>query len=183
MKNPTLLFLLFVLLIFGCSTNPHVVIRTNMGEIEIELYPEDAPKHVNNFLKLVNERFYVGTTFHRIVPGFVVQGGDPNSKDYDRYNDGMGGPGYTIPAEIKLLHIKGGVAAARLGGEINPRKRSSGSQFYICLNDLPALDKSGYSVFGQVVKGMEVVEKMVSVKRDENDNPIRRLVMENVYLN
>jgi cyclophilin family peptidyl-prolyl cis-trans isomerase len=154
-----------------------------MGDIEIELYAEDAPVHVENFLKLVKERFYVGTTFHRIVPGFVIQGGDPNTKDYDRYNDGLGGPGYTLPAEIKLIHKRGSVAAARLGGEINPQMRSSGSQFYICLNDLPGLDRAGYTVFGHVLKGMEVVDKIAAVKRDENDNPTRRIVMENVYLN
>ncbi|TFH00860.1 MAG: peptidylprolyl isomerase, partial [Calditrichales bacterium] len=109
-----LLLLVFIPLVFiQCASNPHVVIVTNMGEIEIELNREEAPKHADNFMKLVNEGLYSGTTFHRIVPGFVIQGGDPNSKDMDPNNDGIGGPGYLVDAEIKLPHKKGSVAAAR----------------------------------------------------------------------
>ncbi len=168
--------------ITACGSNPHVVIVTNKGEIELELYADNATKHVDNFLKLVDQRFYVGTSFHRIVPGFVIQGGDPNSKDEDRLNDGTGGPGYTIEAEIGLPHKKGSLAAARQGDRVNPEKRSSGSQFYICLEDLPQLDRGGYTVFGQVVRGMEVVDRIAAVKRDARDNPINPVIMEQVYL-
>lgn len=127
----------------------------DFGQIKIALNAEAAPKTVANFLKLVNEKFYDGLTFHRIAPGFVIQGGDPKG-------DGTGGPGYTIPAEIKLPHIKGAIAMARLGDEVNPKKESSGSQFYIALEPLPMLDNQ-YTVFGQVVEGMDVVAKIGSV--------------------
>jgi len=175
------LVILMVLFATGCGGNPHVVIVTNKGEIELELYADTAPKHVENFLKLTDERFYVGTYFHRVVPGFVIQGGDPNSKDDDRYNDGTGGPGYTIEAEINLPHKRGSLAAARQGDRVNPEKRSSGSQFYICLEDLAQLDRGGYTVFGQVVRGMDVVDRIAAVKRDARDNPINPVIMEQVY--
>lgn len=166
----------------ACGGNPHVVIVTNKGEIEVELYESEAPKHTENFVKLVDQRFYISTTFHRVVPGFVIQGGDPNSKDNDRNNDGTGGPGYTIEAEIKLPHKRGSLAAARQGDRVNPEKRSSGSQFYICLEDLPQLDRGGYTVFGQVVRGMEVVDRIGAVQRDARDNPINPVVMEQLYV-
>jgi len=165
----------------ACKNNPHVVIKTNMGEIEIELNGDEAPKHVENFIKLVDQQFYTGTTFHRIIPGFVIQGGDPFSKDKDRSNDGRGGPGYMIDAEIKLKHERGSVASARLPDQVNPERKSNGSQFYICLQDLPQLDNGGYTVFGKVVKGMEIVDKIAKVKTDRLDNPLRRIVMEQVY--
>jgi cyclophilin family peptidyl-prolyl cis-trans isomerase len=167
----------------GCSYKPHAVIVTNLGEIEIELDGDAAPKHVDNFIKLVEERFYVGTTFHRVVPGFVVQGGDPNSKDENRMNDGTGDPGYQIDAEIGLPHKRGSVAAARKGDSVNPQKKSSGSQFYICLRDLPQLDRGGYTVFGQVIRGMEVIDKIAKLRRDPRDNPIQPVVMQQVYEN
>lgn len=171
-----------MLISVGCSSNPHVVIATSKGEIELELYPDAAPKHVENFLKLVENRYYVGTTFHRIVPGFVIQGGDPNSKDTDRMNDGTGGPGYTIEAEIGLPHKRGSLASARQGDRVNPEKRSNGSQFYICLEDLPQLDRGGYTVFGQVVAGMDVVDKIAAVKTDARDNPVNPVTMEQLYI-
>jgi peptidyl-prolyl cis-trans isomerase B (cyclophilin B) len=170
-----------VLSLFSCSPNPHVVIQTRIGEIEIELYRDTAPGHVENFIKLVDQRFYVGTTFHRVIPGNLIQGGDPLSKDTERGNDGTGGPGYTIESEMKMLHKRGSVASARLPDQVNPRKRSNGSQFYICLKDFPALDKGGYTVFGQVIRGMEVVDKIAMVAADNADNPIYPVVMEQVY--
>ncbi len=157
------------------------VIETSMGKIVIEFYVKDAPQHVANFKKLANAGFYDSTTFHRVVPEFVIQGGDPLSKDNDRSNDGTGGPGYTIPAEIKAKHVRGAVAAARLGDQVNPQRRSSGSQFYICLKDLPFLD-GNYTVFGKVIEGMEVVDKIAKVPRDERDNPIESVVMKKVYV-
>jgi cyclophilin family peptidyl-prolyl cis-trans isomerase len=165
----------------GCSYNPIVVIITNKGEIEIELDAKKAPKHTENFLKLVKEQFYIGTTFHRVIPDDIIQGGDPNSKDRDKSNDGLGGPGYTVDPEFGLPHLKWSVAAARQGDHINPEKKSNGSQFYICLRDLPMLDKAGYTVFGKVVAGFDTVEKIANVKRDSNDNPNRPIVIERMY--
>jgi cyclophilin family peptidyl-prolyl cis-trans isomerase len=184
MKYAAILILTAICLLslFGCAQNPRVVIVTNVGEIELELFASEAPAHVDNFVKLVENGFYSGTTFHRVVKGFVIQGGDPNSKDSDPNNDGTGGPGYTIPAEIKLPHKKGSLAAARLPDQMNPQKASSGSQFYICLKDLPQLDAAGYTVFGKVVSGMETVEKIGRLKTDQRERPLRRIVMERVYI-
>ena len=126
------------------------------------LYP-GTPKHRANFLKLAQEGFYDGTTFHRVINGFMIQGGDPNSKDSNPYNDGQGGPGYTIPAEFSssYVHKKGAVAAARMGDQVNPAKESSGSQFYIVHTPYGASHLNGsYTVFGEVIKGLNVIDKI-----------------------
>lgn len=157
-----------------------VVLETSMGDITIELYPKDAPLHCANFKKLVKEGFYDGTAFHRVIPGFMIQGGDPNSKDNDKSNDGLGGPGYTIPAEIKLKHELGSVAAARLGDQVNPKRASSGSQFYIVVGDASYLDGK-YTVFGKVIKGEDVAINISKVKRDARDNPIERVEVKRAY--
>lgn len=128
------------------------LIKTSKGDIVVELYPKDAPLSVTNFKQLADGSFYNGLTFHRVVPGFVIQGGDP-------LGTGTGGPGYTIPAEIKLKHNKGALAWARTGDAVNPDRRSSGSQFYIALEPLQQLDGQ-YTVFGQTVSGLDVVEKI-----------------------
>lgn len=133
-------------------------IKTAKGNIKVELFPKEAPLSVTNFMQLAQKNFYNNLTFHRVVPGFVVQGGDPEGT-------GMGGPGYTIPAEIGLPHKEGAFAWARLpetgpdGSPVNPKKRSSGSQFYITLSPQPQLD-GGYTVFGQTVEGMDIVRKI-----------------------
>jgi|GEM_PF-766290 cyclophilin family peptidyl-prolyl cis-trans isomerase len=127
-------------------------IKTAKGNIVVEMYPKDAPLTVNNFVLLAREGFYDGLTFHRVEPNFVIQGGDPKG-------DGTGGPGYTIPAEIKIKHTKGAIAMARLGDQQNPRRESSGSQFYITLEATPFLD-GAYTAFGQVTQGMDVVAKI-----------------------
>ena len=182
--NKLLFPVLFIsIFLTSCSYNPRVVIVTNLGEIEVELFSAEAPMHAENFMKLVNDGFYVGTTFHRIVPGFVIQGGDPKSKDSDPNNDGTGGPGYMVDAEIKLPHKKGNIAAARLSDKVNPKTQSNGSQFYICLQDLPQLDHAGYSVFGRVVRGMDTVEKIAKLRTDRRERPVRRVVMERVFEN
>jgi len=126
-------------------------IQTNKGTFKIKFYHDTAPKHVENFIKLVRKGFFNGLKFHRYVAGFVIQGGDPEGT-------GQGGPGYTIPAEIsnKHLHTKGAVAAARTGDEVNPKRESSGSQFYVCLAPQPNLDGK-YTVWGDVTTGMDVV--------------------------
>jgi cyclophilin family peptidyl-prolyl cis-trans isomerase len=178
-------YLFLVLMIstiwFSCSENPTVVMVTNMGEIVIELNAKETPEHAANFVKLVNEGFYTGTVFHRVVPGQIIQGGDPLSKDSNPANDGTGGPGYNIEAEIKLLHKRGSIASARLGDNVNPKKESSGSQFYICIRNLPQLDKLGYTVFGKVVRGMETVDKIGKLKIDGRQRPNRRVVIERIY--
>jgi peptidyl-prolyl cis-trans isomerase B (cyclophilin B) len=136
------------------NTGHYATVETDRGPIVIELYPEVAPKTVENFEKLVNQNFYNNLTFHRVVPGFVVQGGDPAG-------NGTGGPGYDVVGEIKPAekHLRGTVATARTGDEVNPQRRSSGSQFYICLEAQPGLDGQ-YTIFGQVIEGMEVVDKI-----------------------
>ena len=142
------------------------VLETVLGNIVIRFHDHDAPKTVVNFRKLVKQGFYDGTCFHRVIPNFMIQGGDPNSKDTDPSNDGVGGPGYTVPAEIKLKHVRGAVATARQGDAVNPGKASSGSQFFIDVAPQPSLDQGGYTVFGQVIQGMDVVDKIVAFGDD-----------------
>lgn len=150
-----------------------VVIETSKGVIKLQLYRE-TPLHRANFFRLARAGFFDGTTFHRVIPGFVVQGGDPNSKDADPNNDGMGGPGYTIPAEIQpaLKHHYGAVGAARQADAVNPTRASSGSQFYIVIakDGTPFLD-GAYTVFGQVLEGLSVAEAIAQVPRDARDRP------------
>jgi peptidylprolyl isomerase/peptidyl-prolyl cis-trans isomerase B (cyclophilin B) len=125
-----------------------VIVMESGGEIRIELYPEDAPKTVESFITLATKGFYDGLTFHRVVPGFVAQGGDPKG-------DGTGGPGYTLKAEFnQRKHVRGTVAMAR-----SAQPDSAGSQFYICFAPAAHLDGK-YTVFGQVTKGMEVVDRI-----------------------
>jgi cyclophilin family peptidyl-prolyl cis-trans isomerase len=127
-------------------------VTTNKGNIVISLDAKAAPQTVNNFVFLANQGFYDGLVFHRVEPGFVIQGGDPAGK-------GTGGPGYTIPAEIKLPHVEGAIAMARLSDQVNPKRESSGSQFYITLAPTPFLDGQ-YTAFGKVTQGMDVVKKI-----------------------
>lgn len=153
------------------------VLKTSLGTIVFRFYEKDAPKHVANFRKLAGSGFYDGTTFHRVIPGFMIQGGDPNSKDADRTNDGTGSAGYTIPAEFNQnKHLRGTVSMARAQDP-----NSASCQFFICVKPTPFLDGQ-YSVFGQVVEGMDVVDKIVSVPRDARDNPIDKVVMEKVTI-
>ena len=152
---------------------PHVILKTKFGEMEIVLFPDLAPKHVESFLKLANSGFYNGTIFHRILPGFMIQGGDPLTKDpANRNRYGTGGPGYTVPAEFsKVAHEKGILSAAR-----TQDPNSAGSQFFIMVDKAPHLDGQ-YTVFGEVVKGVEVAETIVSQPRDLRDNPVERIEM------
>lgn len=125
-------------LFVGCSMKgKNVILETNYGTLEIKLYDDDAPVHSENFRKLVTGGFYDSLQFHRIIPGFVIQGGDPNSKGENKTSYGQGGPGYTLPAEIGKPHLRGSVGMAREGDQSNPQRRSNGSQFYICLQNLP----------------------------------------------
>ena len=176
MKKLIFFLILGVIIMAGCGKEEVAVIKTKFGDIVLAFYADDAPKHVENFKKLARDGFYNGCTFHRIIPGFMIQGGDPNSKDEDRTNDGGGGPGYTIPAEIKASHKRGALAAARLGDQANPKRESSGSQFYICVGDAKHLN-GAYSVYGETIDGFDVIDKIVSQPRDARDNPIERIEM------
>ncbi len=186
-----------------------VLISTNYGDMKAILYNE-TPLHRDNFIKLVKEGYYDGTLFHRVIDGFMIQGGDPDSKTAKpKQMLGQGGPGYTIPAEFKqeLIHKKGALAAARMGDNVNPQKASSGSQFYIAqgkrytseeLNMLQArmgkqfnqtqkdayVNEGGvpfldyeYTVFGQVIEGLEVIDKIAKVQKDRYDRPVEDVKM------
>jgi cyclophilin family peptidyl-prolyl cis-trans isomerase len=180
-----------------------VIISTDYGDMLVKLF-DATPQHRDNFLKLSEQGFFDGLLFHRVIEGFMIQGGDPNSKDApENAMLGSGGPGYTIPAEFvdTILHVKGALAAARTGDNVNPEKRSSGSQFYIVqgrkvteemldateaqkgkrynrntrelylnLGGTPFLDHE-YTVFGQVIEGLDVVDKIAAVKTGRSDRP------------
>ena len=148
------------------------VIETKFGNIELKFFPDVAPNHVNNFIELAKKGFYDGTTFHRVIPGFMIQGGDPNTRDADKSRHGMGGPGHTVKAEFnEKPHKRGILSMARAASP-----DSAGSQFFICVKDSPFLDRQ-YTVFGEVVSGMDVADKIVSQPRDPRDNPNERIEM------
>ncbi|MCI8384992.1 MAG: peptidylprolyl isomerase [Acutalibacter sp.] len=154
--------------------NPVVTIETNRGVIKVELYPEIAPNTVNNFVSLVRKGFYDGTIFHRVIPGFMIQGGDPEGT-------GMGGPGYGIKGEFAangfentLKHTTGVISMAR-----SQRPDSAGSQFFIMVADAAYLDGQ-YAAFGKVLEGQEVAEAIVSAPRDRDDRPDQDQIMEKV---
>ena len=141
-------------------------IETNFGSIVFELFPNMAPETVRNFIMLAKKNFYDGTLFHRVIPGFMIQGGDPNTKKPDKNKWGMGGPDYTIKAEFNSRsHLRGIVSMARAADP-----NSAGSQFFIVTTDSTFLDKQ-YTVFGQVLEGMNVADKIVNLPRDKNDCP------------
>ncbi len=150
------------------------VLETKFGNITLKFFPEVAPGHVKNFLDLAKKGFYDGTTFHRVIPGFMIQGGDPNTKDASasRARHGTGGPGYTIKAEFNDTSHKRGIVSMARSQDPN----SAGSQFFICVADATFLDRQ-YSAFGRVVRGMEVADKIVSSPRDSHDNPNDRIDM------
>ncbi|MFM7774037.1 MAG: peptidylprolyl isomerase [Candidatus Kapaibacterium sp.] len=145
-----------------------------VGTIDIELDAVVAPRHVRNFDSLVSVKFYDGSLFHRIIPGFVIQGGDPNTKTKPREKWGQGDSSQTtVPAEFSAVkHVRGTVSAARKGNDVN----SATSQFFICVDDTPNLDTK-YTAYGNVIRGMEVADKIVELSRDEKDRPIERVEM------
>ncbi len=148
------------------------VIETKFGNIELEFFPDKAPGHVKNFKTLAKTGFYNGTLFHRVIPGFMSQGGDPNTKSPDRSTHGRGGPGYNIKAEFNdIKHDRGILSMAR-----SQDPDSAGSQFFIVVRDSHFLDGQ-YTVFGKVIKGMDVVDKIVSAPRDGGDNPLEPISM------
>lgn len=210
--------LLYITILFSITISPLlgqanekdqlIKIATSQGDMIVRLYSQ-TPAHRDNMIKLINEGFFDGQLFHRVIKDFMIQGGDPHSVDADRGQRlGQGGPGYTIPAEFnnQLFHKKGVLSAARMGDRVNPEKASSGSQFYIVqgriyttemlkmmekdrpmaftpeaieayttLGGTPHLD-GGYTVFGEVVEGLEVIDRIAVLKTDGNDRPLEDVV-------
>ena len=187
MRKTFILIFLIGVLLMSCSKDQKVaVISTKFGEMVVEFFPDVAPKHVENFQILAEEGYYNGTTFHRVIPGFMIQGGDPNSKDLDRMNDGTGGragkffgigkendpESWTVPAEFNdTPHQRGTLSMAR-----SQNIDSGSSQFFICHDNAPFLDGQ-YTVFGQLISGIEVVDQIVNSERDPRDNPLDRVEM------
>jgi len=199
MKNITLFAILSLFIIVSCTAQSQkekkvepikdpmqeVLIETTLGSITIALYNE-TPLHRDNFIKLVNENFYDGVLFHRIIQNFMIQTGDPDSKTAQPGQRlGVGGPGYTIPAEIvpTLYHKRGAVAAARQPDQVNPNRESSGSQFYIVdgPNGAPHLNGS-YTIFGEVLKGFEVVDQIAAQPKDRADRPVEDIKITSMKL-
>lgn len=153
--------------------NAQASIQTKFGTITLKFYPDIAPNHVNNFIELAKSGFYDGTAFHRVIPGFMIQGGDPNSRSGDRETHGIGGPGYYLKAEFSdVSHKRGILSMARA-----QHPDSAGSQFFICVADSPSLDGK-YTVFGEVIDGMAVADEIVSQERDSKDNPVEKIEMQ-----
>jgi peptidyl-prolyl cis-trans isomerase B (cyclophilin B) len=157
----------------SADKGPRAIIKTKFGEIELKFFSDKAPKHVENFLTLTKKGFYNGTVFHRVIPGFMIQGGDPNTKDSAKKElYGMGGPGYSVKAEFNdIPHKRGIVSMAR-----SQDPDSAGSQFFIVVEDSRFLDNK-YTVFGEVIKGLGVADKIVNQPRDARDNPLERIEM------
>ena len=151
-------------------------IITSMGVIKIKLY-EGTPKHRENFAKLALEKYYDGVLFHRVIDGFMIQGGDPLTKDAaNKARFGTGGPDYTVPAEFvpEYRHKKGAIAAARRGDAVNPYKESSGSQFYLVQDERNCAQLDGeYTVFGETIEGLDVIDKIAAVQTDGRDCPVQ----------
>ena len=148
------------------------IVNTNLGNIQFELFSDVAPETVRNFIKLAKSGFYDGTLFHRVIPKFMIQGGDPNTKESDKSTWGTGGPGYNIKAEFNSRsHLRGIVSMAR-----SSDPDSAGSQFFVVTSDSTFLDRE-YTVFGEVVDGMEVADKIVNLPKDGNDCPLQEAKM------
>jgi len=160
------------------SAEEIAVIETKFGKIEIQFFEDKAPGHVKNFKDLANKGFYDGTVFHRVIPGFMIQGGDPNTKGDDRSTHGIGGPGYSIKAEFNdIPHKRGVLSMAR-----SQDPDSAGSQFFVVLKDSGFLDGQ-YTAFGKVLSGMTVADQIVNVPRDRKDNPNEKIKMKVKVLN
>ena len=171
-RNLVVIFLSTLLLTTVVSAQEIAVIETKFGKIGVEFFEDKAPGHVKNFKDLARKGFYDGTIFHRVIPGFMVQGGDPNTKSDDRSNHGMGGPGYSIKAEFNDTPHKRGVLSMARSQDPN----SAGSQFFIVVKDAAFLDGQ-YTAFGKVLSGMTVADQIVNAPRDRRDNPNERIEM------
>ena len=162
---------------------PEFDIVTTHGTMRVKLYSK-TPKHRDNFVKLVKENYYDGVRFHRVIEGFMIQTGDPLSRDTTLINKwGQGGPDYTIPAEFvsEYWHKKGALAAARKGDMANPTKASSGSQFYIVHDENACLHLDGqYSIFGEVIDGLNIIDKIAIVPTDMYDRPYEDVIIQTI---
>lgn len=177
-RNLVVVLLSALLLTAVVSAEEIAVIETKFGKIDIQFFADKAPGHVKNFKDLAKKGFYDGTIFHRVIPGFMIQGGDPNTKSDDRSNHGMGGPGYSIKAEFNdTLHKRGILSMAR-----SQDPHSAGSQFYIVVKDSAFLDGK-YTAFGKVLSGMTVADQIVNAPRDRRDNPNERIEMKVKVIN
>ena len=177
-RNLVVIFLSTLLLTAVVSAQEIAVIETKFGKIEIQFFEDKAPGHVKNFKDLAKKGFYDGTIFHRVIPGFMIQGGDPNTKSDDRSNHGMGGPGYSIKAEFNDTPHKRGILSMARSQDPN----SAGSQFYIVVKDSAFLDGK-YTAFGKVLSGMTVADQIVNAPRDRKDNPNERIEMKVKVIN
>ena len=173
----------------ACLADPVAVFDVQWGKgkerqkrtFAIGFYDADAPQTTANFKKLVTDGFYKKTTIHRVFPNYLVQGGDPLSKRKDRTVVGTGGPGYTLPAEIRRKHLRGSVAMGRLPNNVNPTHQSNGSQFYVSLQPIPAQDGQD-TVFGEVVAGLPALDEISHLQVDTNNNPVERVEVTRTYI-
>ena len=184
--------ILLTLLVIGVlfmtieKENKVAVISTNFGDMVVEFYPDIAPMHVESFMALVNEEYFNGTTFHRVIPGFMIQGGDPNSRNENRATHGTGGRAgkffglgneedpstWLIPQEFSNTpHVKGILSMARTNDP-----NSASSQFFVCHDNANFLDNN-YTVFGKVIDGLDVIDQIANVAKDQNDNPLEKVEM------
>jgi len=177
-RNLVVVLLSTLFLTAVVSAQEIAVIETKFGKIEIQFFEDKAPGHVKNFKDLAKKGFYDGTIFHRVIPGFMIQGGDPNTKSDDRSNHGMGGPGYSIKAEFNdTPHKRGILSMAR-----SQDPDSAGSQFFVVVKDAAFLDGQ-YTAFGKVLSGMTVTDQIVNAPRDRKDNPNERIEMKVKVIN
>jgi cyclophilin family peptidyl-prolyl cis-trans isomerase len=191
MKNLTALFLAAILAAIpatAANLGPEVAVvqiqfpkEKQPRQVVLGLHDDSAPNTVENFKKLIGKKFYNGLRFHRAFPGTLVQTGDPASRWGQGDKTGTGGPGWTLPAEIRLKHQKGAIAMARLPDKINPAKNSNGSQFYVCLAPMPKLDGQ-YTVFGTVLEGLDVLEEISKAPTNSDDFPLPKIRIKSIVL-
>ena len=188
MKNILAAFVTVIFSAVASFADPVAVFDVQWGKgrerqsrsFAIAFFDASAPQTTANFKKLITDGFYVKTTFHRVFPGYLVQGGDPLSRRKDRSVIGTGGPGYTLRAEIRRRHLRGAVAMGRLPDNINPNRQSNGSQFYVCLQAIPSQDGKD-TVFGEVVSGLSALDEISRLPADSNANPIDRVQIRRTY--
>jgi cyclophilin family peptidyl-prolyl cis-trans isomerase len=189
MKRSLTILATLIFLTPGAFADPVAVFDVQWGKgkerqsrsFAIAFFDESAPQTAANFKKLVKDGFYVKTTFHRVFPNYLVQGGDPLSKKKDRTVIGTGGPGYTLRAEIRRKHSRGAVAMGRLPDNINAARQSNGSQFYVCLQSLTSQDGKD-TVFGEVISGLQALDEISRLPADTNANPIDRVQVRRTYI-
>jgi len=189
MRISIVISICFALLVRAAHADPVAVFDVRWGNgksrqtrsFAVALDGVNAPLTAANFRKLVNDRFYVKTAFHRVFPNYLVQGGDPLTRKKDRSDVGTGGPGYLLRAEIRRKHVRGAVAMGRLPDNVNANRQSNGSQFYVCLRPIPSEDGKD-TVFGQVISGLNVLDEISRLPADTNANPLEKVEVRRTYL-